>query len=285
MSDNRYSPQRFSILPPVVKNLLIINVLVYLATIFCNMAFHIDLNDFIGLRYPGASDFKFFQFFTYMFAHGSFSHLFFNMFALWMFGSIIENVFGQKRFIIYYLICGFGAALTHYAIAFFDINPIVHAINYIVENPTAENIFDFVQNHKFHITQYSEPEIRSGLASFNSSLYNLRYDNYDSASIQNCIDFLTEYKEYYKNLPNVVGASGAVYGLLLAFGMLFPNSYIYLYFFIPIKAKWFVIIYGALELISGITSSGNVAHFAHLGGMIFGVFLILYWRKKRVLRM
>lgn len=285
MSENQYSPQRFSILPPVVKNLLIINGLVYLASIVCNMAFGIDLNDYMGLRYPGASNFRFFQFFTYMFAHASFSHLFFNMFALWMFGSIIENVFGSKRFIIYYLVCGFGAALTHYAIAFFDINPIVHSINYIIQNPSADNIMDFVQNHKFHIYQYSDSEIRAGLAVFNSNLNALQYNSTDTASIQACIDFLTEYKEYYKNLPNVVGASGAVYGLLLAFGMLFPNARIYLYFFIPIKAKWFVIIYGILELISGITSTGNVAHFAHLGGMVFGIFLILYWRRKGVLRM
>ncbi|MDR2084157.1 MAG: rhomboid family intramembrane serine protease [Bacteroidales bacterium] len=284
MSERQYSPQRFSILPPVVKNLLIINVLVYLATIVCNMAFHIDLNDYIGLRYPGASDFRFYQFFTYMFAHGSFSHLFFNMFALWMFGSVIENAFGEKRFIIYYLVCGFGAALTHYAVAFFEINPIVHSINYIIDNPTAENIFAFVKNHKFNISQYSDIEIRNGLASFNASLNTLQYNNHDSAAIQTCINFLTEYKEYFKNIPNVVGASGAIYGLLLAFGMLFPNSLIYLYFFIPIKAKWFVIIFGVIELVSGITSTGNIAHFAHLGGMIFGVFLIIYWRKKGVLR-
>ncbi|MDD3153004.1 MAG: rhomboid family intramembrane serine protease, partial [Bacteroidales bacterium] len=102
----QYSPQRFSVLPPVIKNLLIINILVYLSTFFFRGVFGIELNDILGLRYPGASQFRFYQFITYMFAHGSFSHLFFNMFALWMFGNIIENVMGSKRFLLYYFVCG-----------------------------------------------------------------------------------------------------------------------------------------------------------------------------------
>ena len=283
MNNQQYSPQRFSILPPVVKSLLAINIMVYVLSIFLSQAFHIELNDYIGLRYPGASDFHFYQFITYMFAHGSFSHILFNMFALWMFGSVIENVFGQKRFILYYLVCGIGAALAHYAVAFFEVSPIVNAINYIVENPTAESIFAFIDNHKFHVYQTSDAAIRSGFVTFQSAIDALKFNNTDPAAIQTCLNFLTDYKEYYMNMPNVVGASGAVYGLLLAFGMLFPNSLIYIYFLFPIKAKWFVIIFGIVELVSGITSTGNVAHFAHLGGMIFGVFLILYWKRKRVL--
>ena len=100
-------------------------------------------------------------------------------------------------------------------------------------------------------------------------------------AMQETVNFMTAYREYFLDLPVVIGASGAIYGLLLAFGMLFPNSLIYLYFFIPLKAKWFVIIFGLIELVSGFyDQGGNVAHFAHLGGMIFGFFLIIYWKRK-----
>ena len=94
-------------------------------------------------------------------------------------------------------------------------------------------------------------------------------------------EYLIQYREYYVSRPNIVGASGSVFGLLLAFGMMFPNSLIYVYFLIPVKAKWFVIVYGLIELIYGISGTADgVAHFAHLGGMLFGLLLILYWKKK-----
>ena len=281
----QYSPQRFSVLPPVIKNLLIINILVYLSTFFFRGVFGIELNDILGLRYPGASQFRFYQFITFMFAHGSFSHLFFNMFALWMFGNIIENVMGSKRFLLYYFVCGIGAALVHYAVGFLSIQPVAHAIDYVIANPSAENIMEFVAQHKFQLGQFAEPEIQNAFNAFKSSYSVLQYAPTDHAAIQTSLDFLAEYKEYYLNLPNVVGASGAIYGVLLAFGMLFPNSMIYLYFFIPMKAKWFVLAYGILELVSGfIDAGGNVAHFAHLGGMIFGLLLLLYWKKKGIIR-
>lgn len=224
--DNQFRPQGFSILPLVVKNLLIINGIFFLATIASDMVWHIDLADYLGLHYIGASGFRPYQFVTYMFMHGSFSHIFFNMFALWMFGNAIENAWGPKRFLIFYMVCGIGAGITQ------------EIVQYI-------QLHDIIENYQF---------VKIG-----------------SERIA---------VEDYLNMLTTVGASGAVYGILLAFGMMWPNSRIYLYFLIPIKTKWFVIIYGLLELFSGFSSVDNVAHFAHVGGMLFGLILILYWRNK-----
>lgn len=225
MSDFR--PSGFSVLPTVVKNLLILNVLFFLATIACDMVLRIDLSDYLGLHYIGASDFQPYQLVTYMFMHGNFAHLFFNMFALWMFGNTLENIWGPNRFLLFYFVCGIGAGL---------VQELVQYIQYVTTLQGYEN----VRIAANQIIPMSE----------------------------------------YLNLLTTVGASGAVYGILLAFGMMFPNSTLYIYFAIPIKAKWFVIIYGVIELFSGFTSVDNVAHFAHLGGMLFGLILILYWKKK-----
>jgi len=234
MSYNDYRPRGFSILPEVVKNLLIINGLFFLITIVIGNRFNIDLNQLLGLHYPKADSFKPYQIITYMFMHGGFWHIAMNMFALWMFGTSIENYWGGKRFLIYYLITGLGAAFIHYLVVYFtQIAPAVSEIN-------ALNTM---------------------------------------GQISNADEYL---KVFYNSIPPVVGASGAIYGLLLAFGMLFPEQIIYLYFAIPIKAKYFVILFGLFELFTGIknSSSDNVAHFAHLGGMLFGFILIKYWRKK-----
>ena len=222
--ENQFRPQGFSILPLVVKNLLIINAIFYLGTWAADVAWHIDLSDYLGLHYIGASDFRPYQFITYMFMHGNFAHLFFNMFALWMFGNSIENVWGPKRFLIFYFVCGIGAGLTQELVQYIQLSDIVEHYQYV---------------------------------------------NLGNRSIP---------VDDYLNMLTTVGASGAVYGILLAFGMMWPNSRIYIYFAIPIKAKWFVIIYGLLELFSGFSSVDNVAHFAHVGGMLFGFLLIMYWR-------
>ena len=222
--DSQFRPQGFSILPLVVKNLLIINGIFFLATIAFDYVWHVDLADYLGLHYIGASDFRPYQFVTYMFMHGSFAHIFFNMFALWMFGNTLENAWGPKRFLIFYFVCGIGAGLTQ------------ELVQYI-------QLHDMIQNYQF---------VRMGTRSVPV--------------------------DEYLNMLTTVGASGAVYGILLAFGMMWPNSRIYIYFAIPIKAKWFVIIYGLIELFSGFSSVDNVAHFAHVGGMLFGFLLIMYWR-------
>ena len=225
--NEQYSPTGFKVLPTVVKNLLIINVLMFLATITL-VRFHIDLTDILGLHFFKASDFRFYQFFTYMFMHANFGHLFFNMFALWMFGNTLENIWGSQRFLLFYLVCGLGAGLCQ------------------------------------ELVQYIQ--------------YTTQLANYATVNTGSQIITMSD----YLNMMTTVGASGAIYGLLLAFGMMFPNSRIYLYFLFPIKAKWFVIGYAVIELLAGLSGQGNVAHFAHLGGMLFGLLLILYWNKHGV---
>ena len=222
--NEQYSPTGFKVLPTVVKNLLIINVLMFLATVTLER-FNIDLTNILGLHFFKASDFRIYQFVTYMFMHANFAHLFFNMFALWMFGNTLENVWGSQRFLLYYMVCGLGAGLC-------------------------QELVQYIQ----YTTQLAE-----------------------YATVNTGGQIIT--MDAYLNMMTTVGASGAIYGLLLAFGMMFPDSRIYLYFFIPIKAKWFVIGYAVLELISGLGGGDNVAHFAHLGGMLFGLILILYWKK------
>ena len=221
MSEN-YSPQGFRFLPPVVKHLLIINILVFLVDITLGN-YGISLTRYLGLHYVSAERFFPTQYLTYLFMHANFTHLFFNMFALWMFGYTLENTWGSKRFLFYYLFCGVGAGLVQ---------------NIVV----AYEIWNFTQ------------------------------DGYPAWAVAN-----------FMNRAVVIGASGAVFGILLAFGMMYPNMKIYLYFLLPIKAKYFVILYGLIELFSGFSRMGstNIAHFAHLGGMLFGFILILYWRNHR----
>jgi len=238
-------PTGFRILPPVVKNLLIINGLFFLATIGIQTAFKIDLREMLGMHYFGSHLFKPFQIITYMFMHDNIGHIFFNMFALWMFGSVLENYWGPKRFLIYYMITGIGAIMVQMLITYIQIR----------------NVLPFLSPEQ--------------IATVKTEGYKIFLEN------KNYINYYEGKLNVLYNM-NTIGASGAVFGLLLAFGMSFPNSLIYLYFAIPIKAKWFVIGYGALELYSGIASNpdDNVAHFAHLGGMLFGFILIMYWNKK-----
>ncbi len=274
----QFRPGGFSFLPPVVKNLLIINGLFFLATIAVGNAFGIDLYRLLGLHFPGAHSFAPYQFITYMFMHGGFTHLFFNMFALWMFGNVLENVWGPKRFIIYYIVTGLGAALLHYAILYYQMLPTLRAVNVLLENPDHESLRVFFESDYFKVTSI---EIQNSFRMFLRD-YNALINEAPNEAMVRAINFLNQYKIDFLNAPVVVGASGAVFGILLAFGMLFPNSMIYLFFAIPIKAKYFVMMYGAMELYFGIANrpGSNIAHFAHLGGMIFGFLLIRYWKSK-----
>jgi membrane associated rhomboid family serine protease len=274
---DQYRPTGFRILPPVVKNLLIINGLFFLATIATGTKFGFDLTDMLGLHYFQAEKFRPYQFITYMFMHGGLMHILFNMFALWMFGNAIENIWGPKKFLIYYIITGVGAAITHYVVFYFEISPVMAAIDTFLNNPTPESLNVFLNSGFFKITSV---EMQDNFNIFREQYNQLLFSNPTSA-LQMSVDFVSQYKIDFLNAPVVVGASGAVFGILLAFGMMFPNSLIYVYFAIPIKAKYFVIIYGAIELFSGVYDTGsNVAHFAHLGGMIFGYLLLLYWKKR-----
>jgi membrane associated rhomboid family serine protease len=243
MSYQQYRPQKFNILPPVVKNLLILNGLFFLATI--GLEEHVDLVARLGLHYPVSSEFRPHQIITYMFMHGSFMHIFFNMFALWMFGNTLENYWGSKRFLIYYVITGVGAALIQFAVTYYRLMPLYSQISPELLNSVMTQGAELIQTNR----NYTDPVAAEMNLMINSPM---------------------------------IGASGAVFGILLAFGMLFPNTLLYIYFAIPIKAKWFVILYGGVELFSGISNNpaDNVAHFAHLGGMLFGFILIRYWQKR-----
>lgn len=271
MNQQQYAPRGFNVLPPVVKNLLIINGLVFLAQLTVEQVFKMDLADYLGMHFWGSSKFNPAQLVTYMFLHGDFSHILFNMFPLWMFGSTLENVWGGKRFLTYYMITGVGAALIQMLVQWIGIAGIESDISQVIMSPTPQAFTEFLTNHF--------PGFESQLTQFiNAWSMNPK----DPAAISQASMYMNDLLNLKMNIPTV-GASGAVFGILLAFGMLFPNALLYMMFIpVPIKAKWFVIGYGALELFLGIRGSAgdNVAHFAHLGGMIFGFFLILYWNKK-----
>ena len=214
-------------IPVVTKNLLIINILVFIAT-YVLRGLNIDLNDILGLHFFLASDFRIWQFFTYMFMHGGFTHILMNMFMLWMFGMVVENVWGPRKFLFYYIVCGVGAGLCQ---------ELAQYGTYLVE----------------------------GLA------------NFESVKIGTTVLPM----DVYLNMMNTVGASGAIYGVLLAFGMLFPEERMFIIPIpVPIKAKWIIMGSIVVELFSAIgTSNDGVAHLAHLGGMLFGFILIRYWKK------
>ncbi|AEV32143.1 putative membrane protein [Owenweeksia hongkongensis DSM 17368] len=243
-------PTSFKMLPDVIKNLLIINGLFFLATVVLGNVAGFDLVQTLGLYLPGSPHFQPYQVITHIFMHGNLTHIFFNMFALWMFGYTLENVWGSKRFLIYYMITGLGAAVIHLGVNYWE----------------AMALQQELVNAGF------TPQMLSDLISSG------RWDGGAISGVSQ--DVIQQY--YYKYNVPTVGASGAVFGVLLAFGMMFPNQYVYLYFAIPIKVKYFVAGYAALELYSGIANdpSSNIAHFAHLGGMLFGFILIKYWKKR-----
>ncbi len=202
MSYQEFRPRQFQELPIVVKNILIINILLFVSKIF--LADKINLDAFLDLYPIGSDYFKPHQFISYMFMHADFMHILFNMLAVYMFGSILENIWGSKRFLNFYLLCGLGAAALQLAISSF--------------------------NNEFTI---------------------------------------------------LLGASGAVFGLLVAFAIMFPNTELQLYFIIPVKAKYLVTFYALYELYNGFFSMDNVAHFAHLGGLIVGLIIMMIWRKNK----
>ncbi|MFM9027659.1 MAG: rhomboid family intramembrane serine protease [Bacteroidota bacterium] len=278
MNYQQYRPSGFSFLPEVVKNLLIINGIFFLATVIFESK-GIDLSYFLGLHYFGSEEFKIWQFITYMFMHGSFTHLFFNMFAVWMFGAAIENIWGPKRFLTYYIITGLGAALCHYAIVYVEMQPTIEYINNYVKYPSLEKLNDLSSSGI--LNKYGTQALIDHYNEF-SEEFNALYKSDPKEAIRMSVGYMEMFRADILNAPVVVGASGAVFGLLLAYGMIFPNSIIYIYFAIPIKAKYFVILYGLIELFSGVANvkGDEVAHFAHLGGLVTGLLLILLWRNR-----
>jgi membrane associated rhomboid family serine protease len=231
---NQYRPSRFAFLPPIVKNLLIINVLFFIATLVFEQS-DISLIKLLGVYYFDSPNFKIWQVISYMFMHGGFAHILFNMLALYMFGSTLENVWGSKRFLNFYLITGLGALFLQMVVQAIEV--------YFATGGITIDVTNF---------QSSDPEV---------------------------IKTLTDI--YYTPM---VGASGAIFGLLLAFGMMFPNSELFIFPIpVPVKAKFLIPVYIVLELFLGVAKFNNdsVAHFAHLGGALFGFILVKYWSKNR----
>jgi membrane associated rhomboid family serine protease len=275
MSYEQYRPTGFSMLPVVVKNLLIINGLFFLASVGLEKAGVVDLNDLLGMHYFASPLFKPYQIITYMFMHADIWHLVFNMFALWMFGSVMENVWGPKKFIIFYFVCGIGAILIQMLVTYFSIMNIQHAIDLYMASPSPEIFQKIVKGHFLgSLDQESQKQILNFMDDYFKSPQNIFL-------IHQSNNTLNQMMRLYLDVPTI-GASGAVFGILLAFGITFPNTLLYVYFAIPVKAKWVVIFYGALELGFGVYNGqgDNVAHFAHLGGMLFGFILIMIWRRK-----
>lgn len=238
-------------IPPVTKNLIIINLIVWLAEILVP-GFADTLVGRLGLHIVGSAMFNPAQIFTYMFLHSpaNIMHILFNMFTLWMFGRILEQVWGSRRFLFFYLVCGVGAGL--------------------------------VQQGVWELTWRSD--YISGIAKLNGLTTEHMKEIVDSAVAagdRNWIDAM----QAFKSQMCTIGASGAIYGILLGFAFTFPDMPLYLFFIpVPIKAKYMVIGYGVLEFFLGVSGSmSSVAHFAHLGGMIFGIFILLYWKKKGTL--
>lgn len=257
-------------LPPVVKNLLIINVIMLLGTYVLQSKFGLNIDNYLALHFPASDYFMPHQFITHMFMHGGITHLFFNMFALFMFGRVLESVWGPKRFLLYYMITGIGAALIQTGVNWFDYASMKSAVDAFTNTPTPELMSEFIKNHVGEVRPWVQDFINSWS----------EYPN-DASATNQAVILMNRMLEGQIN-GATVGASGAVFGILLAFGMLFPNTELMLLFPpIPIKAKYFVIGYGVLELFLGFQNQAtdNIAHFAHLGGMIFGFILIKYWQK------
>jgi len=249
---------------PVVKNLLIINVLLFLATYVVGSQLPFDLTRKLALFYPGSDHFRPYQFVTYMFMHGGWAHIFFNMYALWMFGAAIENDWGGKRFFVYYFFTGIGAAFLHIFVNFLTLDAMISAFT----NSPSPWIFKlFVKMHSNYFNQIVYDFIHQWSMSPDNPLY--------------AAEALKNMQNVYGHVINIptVGASGAVFGVLLAFGMMYPDTRLMLIIPpMPIKAKWLVIGYGVIALVLGVSQPGSsIAHFAHLGGMLFGFILIKYW--------
>ena len=255
--------RRFSLMPTVVKNLLIINGLFFLGMYSIDNSFGIDITNWLGLYFPLSESFIPFQLVTHMFMHGNLGHIFSNMIMLWFLGSAMENYWGPKRFLIYYLLTGLGASALQIG---------VNALEYMnIASNVSDEMLKLITSGDIQLGYISE-----GM-NYGKEVWIKGTEVFQPAS--------TAEIQLFQFLKSpMVGASGAVFGVLLAFGMTFPNQVIYLNFFFPIKAKYFVIGYGLLELYNGFAvSNSGIAHFAHLGGMLFGFLLIRKWRREMYL--
>lgn len=240
---------------------------------------NINLSTYLALHYWMSPDFKWWQFFSYMFMHGSpepqaigmtIAHIFFNMYGLFMFGSILENMWGPKRFLTFYIICGLGAGLCHLGVMGLEFASFNNAFAHYQEHPT--------------LSAFSEILRKNHLSAESELIRQWSMDPNCNGCAEASVKAIYNYATGDMLRGSVVGASGSLFGVLFAFGYLFPNTELYIMFIpVPIKAKWAVAGYAAIELFSGVGKfqGDNVAHFAHLGGMLFGFIILMIWKRNR----
>ena len=251
-------------LTPVVRVLLLLNVAVLLA-----QSAGLVPNDVFSLHAFESPLFRPWQVLTYMFMHGGWGHLISNSLSLFFFGALLESRWGSARFLTFYLVCGVGAGLLYNGIRAWEIHQMQVAAEQFVAAPDAISFDRFTDAY-------------GGAADY-ESLTRILKDNPENASLREAaVREVQSLANYITTYSSMLGASGAVFGILFAFGYLFPNTELYIYFAFPIKAKYFVFLYGAYELYSGVhrTAGDNVAHFAHLGGMLIAFILLKYWEKR-----
>jgi membrane associated rhomboid family serine protease len=266
----QFRPSSFQILPIVIKNLLIINGLVFLAQSTVAKMGIINMEALFGLHHVKSPLFEPWQIVTHLFLHGGLLHLVYNMFALWMFGAVLENLWGPKRFLTFYFLCGIGAALIQLVSLWFQYHDLIAQFIQLKAHTTPEGAVSFFQAHGIGDNPRAESVIQTYIENPDNSL--ARQQIVDLASF-NTTEAISQ---------PTIGASGAVFGILAAFVYLFPNTDIYLYFFVPIKAKWIGLLYFGSEIVSAIQNNptDNIAHWAHIGGGLVGFLLVLTWNRQ-----
>lgn len=258
-------------MPPVVKNIIIINVLVFAATmLFGNFMF-----TKFALFNLGSEFFMPHQIVTHMFMHANFGHIFFNMFAVFMFGRVLESVWGSRKMLLFYTVCGLGAAFTQLFVNYLQMSKMMSLINEFDVSASYTLFSDIVNKYAHKGDPYY-----SEIINFMQSWF---YNPDDKSFVPQASSYLKQLVSTSLSVPTV-GASGAVFGLLIAFAMIFPNVELMIIFFpVPIKAKYLVPVYAVIELFFGVANfqGDNVAHFAHLGGALFGFILVRYWKRNQ----
>jgi membrane associated rhomboid family serine protease len=271
---NEFRPTRFEILPTIIKNLIIINALMFFAqNTFAGPTSSFSVEDYFALHAWQSSLFKPWQMITHIFMHGDFGHILGNMFALWMFGSVLENLWGPKRFLLFYILCGVGASVIHLLILSYQFVPMAADLMRLSQMSVSgsldfnEAVMAYSKTNQIQLTRIlSENNVSLATPGIRSEIMEFLTNNYNKA-----VNTAT------------LGASGAVFGILMAFVYLFPNTRIYIYFLFPIKAKWLGILYFSYELFFAVrnTAGDNVARWAHVGGALVGLLLVYLWNKKQ----
>lgn len=266
----QFRPSRYQSLPTVIKNLLIINVLVFLAQSTIGKGGVFNMEAIFGLHHVRSPLFQPWQIITHLFLHGGFMHLLYNMFALWMFGAELEYMWGPKRFLTFYFLCGIGAGIIQLIWLWFQFHDLVNQFAVLQLHPNAEGFTAFY--NQYGLNHYPESV---------AALQNYLADPGNGNTAHEVIAYVSAFT-YSKLSEPTIGASGAIFGILAAFVYLFPNRKLYLYFLIGIEAKWIGLLYFGFEVFSAFqnSSTDNIAHWAHIGGGLVGFLLVLTWNKQ-----